>query len=83
VQSVRVLQGLLALSTKHSSAAIEQACRTAHSYGEYRLASIRKLIDHAGPDQQQFDFLEDHPVIRHLSHYGDVVRVHYGKEANL
>ena len=83
VQSVRVLQGLLSLSGKHSSGAIEQACRTAHSYGEYRLASIRKLIAHAGPDQQQFDFLEEHPIIRNLSHYGDVVRVRYGKEAKL
>jgi transposase len=83
VQSVRVLQGLLALSGKHPSSAIEQACRTAHSYGEYRLSSIRKLIKHAGPEQQQFEFLEDHPIIRNLSHYGDVVRVRYGKEANL
>ncbi len=83
VQSVRVLQGLLNLSGKHSSESIEQACRTAHSYGEYRLATIRKLIKHAGPDQEQFEFLEDHPIIRNLSDYGDVVRVHFGKEAKL
>jgi transposase len=83
VQSVRVLQGLLHLSGKHSSESIEQACQTAHTYGEYRLATIRKLIKHAGPDQQQFEFLEDHPIIRNLSDYGDVVRVHFGKEATL
>jgi hypothetical protein len=47
------------------------------------LATIRKLIKHAGPDQQQFEFLEDHPIIRNLSDYGDVVRVHFGKEAKL
>ena len=83
IQSVRVLQGLLHLSRKHSSELIEQACQTAHSYGEYRLATIRKLIKHAGPDQQAFEFLEDHPIIRNLSDYGEVVRVHFGKEANL
>ena len=83
VQAVRVLQGLLHLSGKHSSVLIEQACGTAHSYGEYRLATIRKLIKHAGPDQQAFEFLEEHPIIRNLSDYGDVVRVHFGKEAKL
>ncbi|MDF1844568.1 MAG: IS21 family transposase [Rubripirellula sp.] len=83
VQSVRVMQGLLGLSRKHSSDAIEQACATAHSYGEYRLASIRKLIDRAAPTQEAFEFLEDHPIIRNLSDYGNVVRIDFGKEANL
>jgi transposase len=83
VQSVRVLQGLLHLSGKHSSEAIEQACQTAHSYGEYRLATIRKLIQHASPQQRSLEFLEDHPIIRNLSDYGNVVRVHFGKEAKL
>jgi hypothetical protein len=83
VQAVRILHGLLHLSGKHSSELIEQACGTAHSYGEYRLVTIRKLIKHAGSDQQAFEFLEEHPIIRNLSDYGDVVRVHFGKEAKL
>jgi hypothetical protein len=83
VQAVRILHGLLHLSGKHSSELIEQACGTAHSYGEYRLVTIRKLIKHAGPDQQAFEFLEEHWIIRNLSDYGDVVRVHFGKEAKL
>ena len=83
VQAVRVLQGLLSLSRKHSSESLECACRTAHSYGEYRLVTIRKLIQHSGNDQQEFEFLEDHPIIRNLSDYGDIVRVHFGKEAAL
>ena len=83
VQSVRVMQGLLSLSRKHSSDAIEQACGIAHSYGEYRLASIRKLIDRAAPQQEAFEFLDDHPIIRNLSDYGDIVRVDFGKEAKL
>jgi hypothetical protein len=83
VQSVRVLQGLLHLSGKHSSEAIEQACQTAHSYGEYRLATIRKLIQHSGPEQRTLEFLDEHPIIRNLSDYGNVVRVQFGKEAKL
>jgi len=81
IQSVRVLQGLLSLSGKHRSELIEQACRTAHSVGEYRLASIRRLIENAGTEQQQFEFLEDHPIIRNLSDYGELVRVDFRKEA--
>ena len=49
----------------------------------YRLVTIRKRTKHAGPDQQAFEFLEEHPIIRNLSDYGDVVRVHIGKEAKL
>ena len=43
IEAVRVLHGLLNLTKKHSSAAIEQACETACSYQEFRLATIRKL----------------------------------------
>jgi hypothetical protein len=81
IQSVRVMQGLLSLSRKHPSDQLEKACGTAHSYGEYRLASIRKLIAHHAPEQEAFEFLDDHPIIRNLSDYGDYVRVDFGKEA--
>jgi len=81
IEAVRVLHGLLNLSKKHPSAALEQACETAHSYGEYRLATIRKLIKHAAPKQEAFEFLAEHPIIRNLSDYGDVVRVDFRKEA--
>lgn len=81
VAAVRVLCGLLNLSRKYPSAVIEQACRTAHSYGEYRLATIRKLIQHSAPKQGEFEFLDQHPIIRNLSDYGDVVRVDFRKEA--
>lgn len=81
IEAVRVLHGLLNLTEKHSSADIERACETAHSYGEYRLATLRKLIRHAAPQQQAFEFLDDHPIIRNLSDYGQFVRVDFRKEA--
>ena len=81
VEAVRVLHGLLNLSHKHRSEVIEQACQTAHSYGEYRLATIRKLIEHSAGKQEEFEFLDQHPIIRNLSDYGDVVRVDFRKEA--
>jgi len=35
---------------------------------------IRKLIRHQGVPQKQFEFIEEHPIIRRLSDYGDLVR---------
>ena len=81
VQAVRVLYGLLAMTEQHSCSAIEEACETAHSYGEYRLATLRKLIRHAAPKQESFSFIEDHPMIRNLAEYGEIVRVDFSKEA--
>lgn len=38
-------------------------------YGAYRLATIRRLLDRDAPRQSQFEFLDEHPVIRPLSDY--------------
>jgi transposase len=81
IESVRVLHGLLNLTNKHPSDVLERACETAHSYGEYRLKTLRQLIQHAAPKQQAFEFLSEHPIIRNLSHYGQFVRVDFRKEA--
>jgi transposase len=81
IESIRVLHGLLNLTNKHPSETLERACETAHSYGEYRLKTLRQLIQHAAPKQQAFEFLDEHPLIRHLSYYGQFVRVDFRKEA--
>jgi hypothetical protein len=81
LESIRVLHGLLNLSKTHSSRLIEQACDTAHANGCYRLASLRQLIKHAGAKQKQFEFLDEHPIIRNLSEYGSIIRVNFRKEA--
>ncbi|MCD0462261.1 IS21 family transposase [Roseiconus lacunae] len=71
VEAVRVLVGLKSLAKKHSSAELEQACKTALSHGAMRLRAIRQLLKRGAGnvDQQQFEFLEHHPVIRPLSDY--------------
>jgi hypothetical protein len=73
IESVRVLQGLLALTKKHPVAAIEQACATATSYGAYHLRTVRVLIGRQAPRQELFDFMDQHPLIRPLSVYQDLV----------
>jgi hypothetical protein len=69
VEAVRVLVGLKDLAGKHPSDALEDACRVALSHGAYRLRTIRTLLRRKGQDQQQFEFLEEHPIIRPLSDY--------------
>ena len=81
VEAVRVLHGLLSLGNKHPSHLIERACDTAHANGCYRLATLRELIRRDGAKQQQFEFLDKHPIIRNLSEYGSIIRVDFRKEA--
>lgn len=38
------------------------------------LRSIRDLINRKAPRQEQFEFIESHPIIRSISEYGSLVR---------
>ena len=74
IQGVRVLMGLMNLSHRHPIPAIEEACRIAQTHGAYHLRVIRVLIKRKGAPQEQFEFIDQHPIIRRLSDYGDLVR---------
>jgi len=74
IEGVRVLHGLVSLGSRHPSAAINQACQIAQSHGAYRLRFIRELIKREGSPQEQFEFIDHHPIIRELADYGDWVR---------
>lgn len=74
IPGIRVLVGLNALAHRHSSTAIEQACEIAQTHGAYHLRSIRELIKRTAPKQEQFEFIECHPIIRSISEYGSLVR---------
>jgi Integrase core domain len=82
VEGVRVLQGLLALAGKHRRDALDKACGIALSYGSLRLKTIRTLLDREAPRQESFPFLDEHPIIRTLSEYGQLVHDAFQKEAN-
>ncbi|HEY2857135.1 MAG TPA: IS21 family transposase [Terracidiphilus sp.] len=70
IEGTRVLVGLLSLSGRHSTSAIEQACETALGYAAFRLRTIRALVKRQAPKQEVMPFLSVHPVIRPLSEYG-------------
>jgi hypothetical protein len=72
IQGVRVLMGLVSLASRHPAESIERACETALTHGAYRLRTIRELIKRHGAKQEQFAFIEEHPIIRSLSEYGEL-----------
>lgn len=74
IPGIRVLVGLTALAHGHTYDQIEQACEVAQTHGAYHLRSIRELIKRAAPKQEQFEFIESHPIIRSISEYGALVR---------
>jgi hypothetical protein len=80
IEGVRVLQGLMSLTYRHSSNAVEKACEIAHGHGAYRLRDVRALIERRAPAQERFEFATEHPIIRSLSEYGALVHSAFTKE---
>jgi transposase len=73
IEGLRVLQGLLSLHPKHSSEALEKACEIALSHGAYRLRTLRQLLKRQAAPQTSLPFLDEHPIIRPLDDYAQVV----------
>lgn len=73
IEGTRVLQGLLGLTKKHPSEALESACEIALSHGCFRLRTIRQLLSRQAQKQQPLPFLDEHPIIRPLDDYAAVV----------
>jgi len=80
IEGVRVLQGLLSLARRHPCALIERACEVAAAAGAYHLRTIRTLIQRHADQQEQFDFMSEHPLIRDLADYGQFVHTSFQKE---
>ena len=80
VPGLRVLIGLMHLANGHDSADIERACRVALGHQAFHLRAIRELIKRGGGQQEEFDFLQEHQIIRNLSSYGHIVRASIRQE---
>ncbi|HBZ55326.1 MAG TPA: IS21 family transposase [Syntrophobacteraceae bacterium] len=74
IQGVRVLVGLLSLAHTHPVGSIDRACQTALSHGAFRLRTLRTVLKRGGSTQEEFAFLDEHPIIRDLSDYGAIVK---------
>lgn len=74
IQGIRAVLGLINLANRHPCRHIDKACEIAASYGAYRLKNVRQLIQRNAPKQEQMEFMEEHPIIRNIDTYGDLVR---------
>jgi hypothetical protein len=72
IEGMRVLMGLLALGKQHPRQEVDRACEVALSHGVFVLRPLRQLIRRrpTAGKQQQFEFAQDHQIIRPLSEYG-------------
>ena len=82
IEGTRVLQGVLSLTRRHSSEALEKACEIALSHGAFRLRTLRQLIAHQAQRQTSFPFLDEHPIIRPLADYAGVVAAALTRKAD-
>jgi hypothetical protein len=74
IEGIRSVIGLVSLANGHPSHLIDKACEIASSYGAYRLRDVRRLIERHAAKQEQMEFMTDHPIIRNLGVYGELVR---------
>ena len=56
------------------SDSIDQACEIALTHDAFRLKTIRQLIQRGGPKQAEWEFIDEHPIIRSLSDYEAIVK---------
>jgi len=78
IEGIRPLVGLLNLAQKYPRDLIENACEIALSHDAFRLRTIRKLIQRGGSKQEPLEFIDEHPIIRQMSDYGEFVKDCFG-----
>lgn len=73
IAGIRVLNGLLSLRKKHSSEAINTGCAKALEAQEFSFRGLRKHITCTSVEQQSFNFIEEHPLIRQMKEYEETI----------
>lgn len=73
ISAFRVLAGLCKLAERHSIGALDAACAKAAANGTLRLKGLRALLEAGAPVPVQTSFIEEHPLIRPLSEYDQII----------
>jgi transposase len=75
IPAARVLQGLLSLSQKYNVDQIDHACDTAWRSQAFNYRVIKRLLENrTAARQQTMEFMDEHPIIRSVSEYGEFIR---------
>jgi len=73
IEGVRVLQGFLSLARKYPADVINQAGHRALEACCFRLRPVRQLCQRYSQDQKELAFSDEHPLIRPLSEYQNLL----------
>jgi hypothetical protein len=73
IQGIRVLQGFVGLTRKHSATVINSVSRVALDTRLFRLRPLRELCKRLA-DREAEEFMDDHPIIRPLSTYQELLK---------
>lgn len=73
IPGIRVLVGLLGLAKRYPVSRLEVACGTARMHHGFRLRILRELLKRQQKPAGSGELLREHPIIRSLSTYGDLV----------
>ena len=79
IEGIRAVIGLLSLADRKPCPLIDKACEIAASYGAYYLRNVRRLVDQKAAKQEQMEFMQEHPIIRSMDVYGELVRKAFRK----
>lgn len=74
VEGIRAVVGLLSLANRQPCRLVDKACEIANGYGVYQLKYVRRLIKEKAAKQEQMEFMQEHPIIRNLEVYGELVQ---------
>ena len=73
IEGVRVLQGFLSLAKKYPANIVNQAGSRALEAACFRLRPVRQLCQNYRQADQERSFHDEHPIIRPLSEYQDLL----------
>lgn len=73
IEGVRVLQGFLSLAKKYLANIVNQAASVALDACCFRLRPLRQLCKNYRQTDQELSFNDEHPIIRPLSEYQDLL----------
>lgn len=74
VCAYRLIQGMLTLTRNWPKEQVDSVCRTARENGIFTLRILKRLLQHQSHDTPPPPLLQDHELIRPMSHYTHITQ---------
>lgn len=80
VEGIRPLYGFISLAGSYTATRMEQACSVALADGRFHLRDIKAILQAPQAEQEVMPFLENHPLIRDITEYGQFLQDLYPED---